>query len=89
MNLLMYGYYVNKLSQRTIPKFHLNFWCGIFVGAHSFRRVSIRSKLCGNCTFPQNFHTRNLGEITVFYAAFAISQTFSTSGKLNSYTSRL
>ena len=25
-------------------------------------------KLCGNCTFPQNFRTRKLGEITVFYA---------------------
>ena len=27
-----------------------------------------RSKLCGNCAFPQNFHTRKLAEITVFYA---------------------
>ena len=26
-----------------------------------------RPKLCGNCTFPQNFRTRKLGEITVFY----------------------
>ena len=25
-------------------------------------------KLWGNCAFPQNFHTRKLGEITVFYA---------------------
>ena len=25
-------------------------------------------KLCRNCAFPQNFHTRKLGEITVFYA---------------------
>ena len=25
-------------------------------------------KLCGNCTFPQNFHTRRLGEIKVFFA---------------------
>ena len=24
-------------------------------------------KLCGNCAFPQNFHTRELGEITVFF----------------------
>ena len=29
----------------------------------------IRQKLCRNCAFPQNFHTRKLGEITVFYAA--------------------
>ena len=25
-------------------------------------------KLCGNCSFPQNFHTRKFGEISVFYA---------------------
>ena len=25
-------------------------------------------KLYGNCAFPQNFHTKKLGEITVFYA---------------------
>ena len=25
-------------------------------------------KLCGNCAFPQIFHTRKLGEITVFDA---------------------
>ena len=24
-------------------------------------------KLCGNCVLPQNFNTRKLGEITVFY----------------------
>ena len=28
----------------------------------------IGPKLCGNCAFLQNFHTRKLGEITVFYA---------------------
>ena len=27
-----------------------------------------RPKLCGNCAFPQSFHTRKLGEITAFYA---------------------
>ena len=27
-----------------------------------------RSKLCGNFALPQNFQTRKLGEITVFYA---------------------
>ena len=25
-------------------------------------------KVRGSCAFPQNFHTRTLGEITVFYA---------------------
>ena len=29
---------------------------------------AIRPKLCGNCAFPQNFHTRKSGEITVFFA---------------------
>ena len=27
-----------------------------------------RPKLCANCAFPQNFHTRKLGELTAFYA---------------------
>ena len=27
-----------------------------------------RPKLYGNCAFPQNFHTKKLDEITVFYA---------------------
>ena len=31
-------------------------------------------KLCGNCAFSQNFHTRKLGEISVFYAMFDISK---------------
>ena len=35
----------------------------------SFRQFRAnRSKLCGNCAFPQNFHTRKLGEIKVFFA---------------------
>ena len=25
-------------------------------------------KVCGNCALPQNFHTRNFGKITAFYA---------------------
>lgn len=28
----------------------------------------VRLKLCGNYTFPQDFHTRKFGEIAVFYA---------------------
>ena len=27
-----------------------------------------RPKLCGNCVFPQNFHTMRLSEITLFFA---------------------
>ena len=30
-----------------------------------------RPKLCGNCSFPQNFHTRKFDEITVFFAVEA------------------
>ena len=26
------------------------------------------SAVCENCAFPENFHTEELGEITVFYA---------------------
>ena len=29
--------------------------------------VANRPKLCGNYAFPQNFHTRKLVEITVFF----------------------
>ena len=29
-----------------------------------------RPKLYGDCEFPQNLHTRKLGEISVFYAVF-------------------
>ena len=44
---------------RKIPLFYLISWC--------------RPKLCGNCAFPQNFHTRKLGEITVFYGVIPVS----------------
>ena len=40
-----------------LPKFHLISWRG-----------AIRPKLCGNWAFAQNFYTRKLGEITLFYA---------------------
>ena len=35
-----------------VPKFHLISSCG---------------KFCRNCAFPQNIHTRKVGEISVFY----------------------
>ena len=35
---------------------------------------TIRPKLCGNCAFSQNFYTRKLGKITVFYAVFVMQQ---------------
>ena len=39
-----------------------DFLCGSFCGKAQF------PKLCGNCGFPRNFHTRKSGEITVFFA---------------------
>ena len=36
-----------------------------------------RLKLSGNCTFPQNFHTSKLGEITVFFAVTDIFRSVS------------
>ena len=42
-----------------------------FCGKAQFR-VN-RPKLCKNCAFPQNFHTRKLDDITVLYAVKAMS----------------
>ena len=45
-----------------------------FPGVEVLRKgTAIRLKLCGNCAFPQNLHTRKLGEIGVFYAVSVIS----------------
>ena len=38
---------------------------------HSFGR-----KLCRNCVFPQNFHAKKLGEITVFFAVLDAEAVF-------------
>ena len=43
---------------------------------------AIRLKLCRNCAFPQNFHTRKLGEITVFLSVFAKALLLNFQGKL-------
>ena len=32
----------------------------------------IKLSNCGNCAFPQNFHTKKLGEITVFFAVYKL-----------------
>ena len=56
-------------SLHKIPQFHLIRWCGDFVERH--RRIW--PKLCGNCAFSQNFCTRKLGEISVFYAVIPSS----------------
>ena len=40
----------------------------LWKGTVSAKFRAIHPKLCGNCAFPQNFHTWKLGEIAVFYA---------------------
>ena len=42
-----------------LPNFPVGKFCGKAQFLHSFGRCL---KLCGNCAFPQNFHTRKLGE---------------------------
>ena len=40
----------------------------LFPGVESlWKDIAVHPKLCGNYAFPQNFHTRKLGEILVFY----------------------
>ena len=52
------------------PNFLAWTFCGKAQFPHSFAN---RSKLCGNCAFPQSSHTRKLGEITVFYVVFLLA----------------
>ena len=52
------------------PNFLVWKFCGKAQFPNSF------GKLCRNCAFPQNFHTRKLGEITVFSAVLVWAQTF-------------
>ena len=68
---------------RKTLKFHLISWCGNFQAKTVKHTQIIRRqkptnclkvfdhfclKFCGNCAFPQNFYTRKLGKILVFYA---------------------
>ena len=66
---------------------------------HSFRVVSGESpETKRNCALPQNFHTRKLGEITLFYAVIVTinrNRSFinnntcgSNNGRSNSNSSR-
>ena len=48
----------------------------LWKGKVSTESRTIRPKLYGDCTFPQNFHTMKLEEITVFYEAFYIHVNF-------------
>ena len=50
---------------RKIPKFHLISWSRHFKETHSF--CSFGRFVRENCPFSQNFLTKKLGEISVFY----------------------
>ena len=51
-----------KLALHKIPYFHLISWSENFVER--------------NCAFPQNFNTKKLGEIMVFYAVEKTNNNF-------------
>ena len=55
----------SRTSSNTLisPNFLVWIFCGKAQFPHSFGRFA-----CRNCSFPQNFRTRKLGEITVFDA---------------------
>ena len=40
----------------------------------SFGKAQFCPKLCGNCAFLHNFHTKKLGKIAVFYVVIISSQ---------------
>ena len=65
------------------PNFLVWKFCGNTQFPHSFGRIAFQQnfrancpKLCGNCPFPQNFHTRKLGGITVFFEEHTKKQNF-------------
>ena len=62
------------------PNFLVWKFCGKARFPHRFGRF--RPKLCGNCVFPQNFHTRKLGEITVFFAVIEAYLALRTGAQL-------
>ena len=52
------------------------FLCQIKIKLIIITIIGNRPKLCGNCAFPKNFHTRKSGEITVYFAVnrFSVSR---------------
>ena len=63
------GFISNK--RHCVKYLNFTYLCGVEILWK--RKVSaefqvLNSKLCGNCAFPINFHTRKLGAISVFYA---------------------
>ena len=65
LELLALVKYCSELIQTNhCVKYRNSTW---LPGVENLCRGTMR-KLCGNCAFPQNFHTRNLDGITAFYA---------------------
>ena len=56
------------LTLRKKTVFHQILWSGNFVKTQLALFHANSPIHCGNCAFPQNFHTRKLGEITLFHA---------------------
>ena len=57
------------ISLRKIPLFHLIFWYEHFAEMHSFHSVlGELPETLQKCAFPQNFHIKKLGKISIFYA---------------------
>ena len=48
--------------------------------------TEFRWQLCGNCAFPKNFYTKNLGEISVFYSVHVMNPKDTISKK---YTKKI
>ena len=44
-----------------------------FLNVHNLQN---HPKLCGDCVFPENSHTRKLGEIMVFYAVISLGKSY-------------
>ena len=65
-----WGLYYHCVKYRN---FHLTSWYENFmekhIFLHSFKRFARNYE---ETAFPRNFHTRKLGEITVFYAVYLI-----------------
>ena len=62
-----YNQTCQHFTLHKIPYFHLISWCENFMEAHSVHSLTDHPKLCRNCAFSQNFHTRKLGEIMVLF----------------------
>ena len=74
--IIYFGYLLHLSSFHYVKYCHFTWFPGVEIlwkGTVSAKfQAIIRPKLCGNCAFPHHFHTRKLGEITVFYAVFSL-----------------